>query len=265
MFTQQAKTIQRIGIFDSGIGGLTIAHAIAHLPVKELIYVADTAHLPYGEKTPSQIQAYTVPIVQFLLDKQADIVVIACHTACCAAYTTLTREFPQATFIDMIEGTVANALAQTRSNRIGVIGTQSTIDSHVYTQKLHEYNPEVHVVERACPQLVPLIEHDLHDHESIMHALKIYLSPLILRDIDTLILGCTHYILIQKLIQEIVGSQVTIVQAQQPVKKQMEQLVRDTNQSSAAAPINIYVTGQETQFINPYATIIDRPIQQITF
>lgn len=257
------RTIKCLGVFDSGIGGLTILNAIKSLGLEKYIYVADTAYLPYGQKTQKQIQDRCIHITRFLIDQGVDAIVIACHTACSAALQLLREQFPDMLFIDMIDGTVECAHIQTKNNTIGVIATQATVDTHVYTHKLHSKKNDLRVIERACPQLVPLIEENIFDIQNINHILKIYLTPLILRNIDTLIIGCTHYILIQDLIRQVVGSNVIIINAQQPTKRALEQLLPLDYLPTNNPDIKLYVTGKTELFYNPYATTLVHQPQQI--
>lgn len=187
-----------IGIFDSGIGGLTVAKAVHDLlPNESLIYFGDTAHLPYGDKSPELIKKYVLEIVDFLLQRQVKAVVIACNTASAVVYDYLRQTYPDVLFFEVIQPAVQQAIQYTKNQRIGVIGTKTTILSHVYLKKILDSLPSAFVVEKATPLLVPMIEEGwIHDKLS-KEIIEAYLSDTGFTHIDTLILGCTHYPLIR--------------------------------------------------------------------
>ncbi len=187
-----------IGIFDSGIGGLTVAKAVHDLlPNESLIYFGDTAHLPYGDKSPDLLKKYVTEIVDFLLQRQVKAIIIACNTASAVAYEFLKQNYSDVLFFEVIQPAVQEALKHTQNQRIGVIGTKTTIFSHVYLKKILDHLPSAFVVEKATPLLVPMIEEGwIHDKLS-KEIIEAYLSDTGFTHIDTLILGCTHYPLIR--------------------------------------------------------------------
>jgi len=188
-----------IGIFDSGIGGLTVAKALNDsLPNESLIYFGDTAHLPYGDKSPDLLKKYVLNIVNFLLNCKVKAMVIACNTASAVAYEYLKGLFPNLLLFEVIQPAVLEAIANTKNQRIGVIGTRTTILSHVYLKKILDQLPTAFVIEKATPLLVPMIEEGWIEDKLSKEIIEAYLSDTGFNHIDTLILGCTHYPLIRK-------------------------------------------------------------------
>src|SRR4051812_18620757 len=182
-----------IGIFDSGVGGLTVARQIHRvLPHEDLIYLGDTARVPYGTKSPSTVVRFACEDTQFLLQQNVKAVVVACNTCSAWALPMLERKFKVPIFGVIIPGAEA-ALKKTRSGRVGIIGTSATIRSKAYSNALLARSDDAEVFARACPLLVPLVEEGWVNHQVTMSILREYLTPLLRQRIDTLILGCTHY------------------------------------------------------------------------
>lgn len=201
-----------VGIYDSGLGGLTVFKEIAKLlPGEDLVYFGDTARVPYGSKSKETIIKYSLQIIRFLLKKKVKFIVIACNTASSNAYPEL-KNMIKVPLLDVIYPGIKFALSVTKNNRIGVIGTQATIDSDIYKNLILSLNKKTKVYQVACPLLVPLIEEN--KFKSDKNLLKIilteYLQDLV-NKIDTLILGCTHYPLIKNDIQKIFGLKVKLV------------------------------------------------------
>lgn len=200
-----------IGIFDSGIGGLTVARQIHELmPSEDLVYLGDTARVPYGTKSPSTVVRFACEDTQFLLQQNVKAVVVACNTCSAWAMPMLERKFKIPIFGVIVPGVLA-ALEKTRSGRIGVIGTSATIRSKAYTNGLLARSEEAAVVARACPLLVPLVEEGWLNHAVTASILHQYLQPLLRQKIDTLILGCTHYPLLKRAIRKVTGPRVALV------------------------------------------------------
>lgn len=200
-----------IGIFDSGVGGLTVAREIMRqLPNESLVYFGDTARVPYGSKSKDTILKYSRQIVRFLQTQKVKAIVIACNTASAFALSDLQKEC-DLPIIGVILPGAKTAVANTATGRIGVIGTDGTIRSQIYTRVIHEYNPDIVVFGKACPLFVPLVEEGwLHDTVTDEIA-KRYLSEFEDKDIDALILGCTHYPLLRSTIKNVMGDRVNLV------------------------------------------------------
>ncbi len=206
-----AKLEWPIGVFDSGIGGLTVVRQIRRvLPHEDIIYLGDTARVPYGTKSPSTVIRFACEDTQFLLRQNVKAVVVACNTASAWALPTLERTFEVPIFGVILPGARA-ALERTRNRRIGVIGTNATIRSQAYNKAILARDDSVKVFARACPLLVPLVEEGrLLDRVAAL-VLKEYLRPLVRHRIDTLVLGCTHYPLLSRAIQRVVGARIALV------------------------------------------------------
>ncbi|MAZ97052.1 MAG: glutamate racemase [Flavobacteriales bacterium] len=192
------KGVQKIGLFDSGLGGLTVLSALNKvLPGVPKVYYGDTLHLPYGDKSDRAIQGYSIKIVQFLKDQGCDLIVIACNSASASAGKELESRFPELTFINVIDP-VVDYLAQLGINRVGLLGTRATVRSEAYSLKLAQKNSEVALYALATPLLVPLIEDGFLGTGIDSDVLAHYLNDSTLDGIQALVPGCTHYPLLKK-------------------------------------------------------------------
>jgi glutamate racemase len=200
-----------IGIFDSGIGGLTVARAVKQtLPRRDIVYLGDTARTPYGNKTAKTVVKYALENTEFLIRQGAKIIVMACNTASSVAFEAVREEFDAPVF-EVISPAVEAALAASRKDAIGVIGTRATIRSGVYEKKIKAMRPDAGVHSAPCPLLVPLVEEGWLKKPETAMIVKKYLHPLKTRQIDTLILGCTHYPVLKDLIQRKIGKRVRVI------------------------------------------------------
>jgi glutamate racemase len=200
-----------IGVFDSGVGGMTVARAIEQLlPEYDLIYFGDLARSPYGSKSPETIIRYARQNTEFLISQGARLVVVACNSAASVASEILRQEFPHPLF-EVISPAAEQATAATLNNRIGVIGTRATVRSGIYNQKIQALSSECTVYSQACPLLVPLVEEGWLRQPETKRILRRYLAPLKQRQVDTLVLGCTHYPLLKELIQPRIGRKVKVI------------------------------------------------------
>lgn len=200
-----------IGIFDSGVGGLTVAREIMRqIPDEKFIYFGDTARVPYGSKSKETITRYSEEIVHFLEGQGVKAIVVACNTASAYALDEL-EKCTDVPIIGVVKPGARVAVQVTRNGRIGVIGTDGTIGSRIYSKYIKELMPQVNVIGKACPLFVPLVEEGMLKDPVTDEVARRYLNELIDRDIDTLILGCTHYPLIRSTLGKIMGEQVTLV------------------------------------------------------
>ncbi len=205
------KKTAPIGVFDSGVGGLTVAREIMrNLPKEDIVYFGDTARVPYGSKSKDNIIRYSRQIIHFLQTKGVKAIVIACNTASALALDTVKDEF-DIPIIGVVEPGARAALAVTENNKIGVIGTEATVRSSMYEKIIKGINPEVSVIGKACPLFVPLVEEGFKKHQVTDEIIDYYLASLKKSDIDALILGCTHYPLLRSKIKEYVGEKITLV------------------------------------------------------
>jgi glutamate racemase len=200
-----------IGIFDSGVGGLTVAREIHRvLPCEDLIYFGDTARVPYGTKSPSTVVRFACEDTQFLVQQNVKAVVVACNTCSAWALPMLEKKF-QVPIFGVIAPGVHEALKRSRNGRIGIVGTSATIRSNAYSLGVTARSESAKVFARACPLLVPLVEEGWTNHKVTREVLREYLGPLTRQRIDTLILGCTHYPLLKPAIRKVVGPRVALV------------------------------------------------------
>jgi len=214
-----------IGIFDSGVGGLTVLRELRrHLPDEELVYLGDTARVPYGTKSPQTVARYAREAAQFLVGQQVKLLVVACNTASAVAIEDLAT-LHKLPVIGVIEPGARGALAATRTGRIGVIGTEGTVRSRAYERALCAGDPAVKVFAAACPLFVPLAEEGWAEHQIARLAAAEYLAPLLREQIDTLVLGCTHYPLLKHTLQELVGSTVTLIDSAEETAKTVAALL----------------------------------------
>ncbi|MEO0091168.1 MAG: glutamate racemase [candidate division WOR-3 bacterium] len=202
-----------IGVFDSGIGGLTVVKALRKiLPYEEIVYFGDTARVPYGSKSPETITQFALQDAKFLLNRNVKMVIVACHSASSVALDELKRHF-NLPIIGVIEPGAKAAVKATRNKRIGVIGTQATILSGAYERAIRRLCQDVEVIAKPTPLFVALVEEGWYDNKIALEVAKLYLSPLIKEQIDTLLLGCTHYPLLKRAIQKVFPNKIRIVDA----------------------------------------------------
>jgi glutamate racemase len=223
-----------IGVFDSGIGGLSVANAISGcLPSESLVYFADTGRVPYGPRSRKEITDFSVEITQFLLDHQCKMIVVACNTATAAALESLRRQWPEIPFVGM-EPAVKPAAEATRSGKVGVLATLSTIRSERYAELMRRYAANVQVFENPCIGLVPLIEAGKLNDPETLSQLEEILTPMLAEQVDTLVLGCTHYPFLLPFLKSRVPADCKIIDPAPAVARQTAR--RLENLALAAAP-----------------------------
>ena len=218
-----------IGIFDSGIGGLTVANAIRKiLPNEQLIYFGDTAHMPYGDKSPEAVKFYSLKIAKFLLDKKCKVIVIACNTASAHAFHELIHFIgDQVPIINVIDPVVDLMVQKSNAQKIGVIGTKSTIRSDIYAMKFKAANPDIQVSSLATPLLAPMIEEGFFNNNISKTVINSYLSSSKLKKINSLILACTHYPLIKEEISAFYQGSVNIINTAEIVAQHVQHRLRE--------------------------------------
>ena len=223
-----------IGVFDSGVGGLTVVRALMErLPFEDIHYFGDTARVPYGVKSVETIAHYTTQIAEFLLEKQVKLLIIACNTMAAVA-SQVVRDLSPVPVLDVIEAGALNALAATRNRRIGVIGTPTTINSNAYGRAIHQVEPEARVVSQACALFVPLVEEGWLDHPVTRLTAQEYLKPVLAEHIDTLVLGCTHYPLLKPLLADVVGREIALVDSAEAMAERTAALLTELNLHTAS-------------------------------
>jgi len=238
----------RIGVFDSGIGGLTVLHDLLRLiPHTDMVYLGDCARLPYGTKSKKTVIRYSLQCAEFLVSKGIDIMVVACNTASAHAIPTLEKEFAMPVFGVIEAG--SQAAVKTGAERIGVIATPATIKSGAYETTLKKINPNLKIYIKACPLFVPLVEEGLFDDEVTEIVARRYFDSLINSDIQTLLLGCTHYPLMNGLLARIMGPDVTIVDSALSIASTIAGMVETRDRKSKSGIVEYYLTDISPRFI----------------
>lgn len=242
-----AKTVQSkpIGVFDSGIGGLTVVHALMKkLPHENIIYFGDTARVPYGPKSPRVVREYAAQDTEFLVSKNVKMIVVACNTVSSVALDVVQKHAKVPVVGVIVPGAKA-AVTASKKKRIGVIGTVGTITSNAYTNAIRQYDDAVSVIGQACPLFVPLAEEGWTEHKATELIARDYLFPLKLQKIDTLILGCTHYPILKNAIAKVFDNGVTLIDSGDATADEVRRILIETNllnPSRLKANIEFYVS-----------------------
>ncbi len=242
-----------LGVFDSGVGGLTVVRALRDLlPNESIVYLGDTARVPYGSKSPDTIRRFSMEDTQFLVSHGVKAVVVACNTATAHALPVLQATF-RVPVIGVLGPGVEATLADPSCERVGIIGTAGTIRSHAYQHEIAMRRPDIMIEARATPLLVPFVEEGWTDHPALKSVLREYLKPMLDKGIDTLVLGCTHYPLLVPVLKRMLGQKVRLVDSASTcaahVKASLEQggLLRTTK---GKPQLDIYLTDHSEQAEN---------------
>ncbi len=231
-----------IGIFDSGVGGLTVIARIREmLPNERVVYFGDTARVPYGTKSKETVTRFSVENVEFLMEHNVKFVIVACNTASSLSLEFLKRCF-KVPIIGVIEPGAREAVSVTRNNRIGVIGTHATVSSGAYEKAIKKISPKYSVFTTACPLFVPLVEEGWVDTDVTKVVTQIYLKPIKGRGIDTLILGCTHYPVLKNVLKKVMGNSIVLVDSAMEVTKEAKSIM------DASGLLNLSKRGGEHRF-----------------
>ena len=251
-----------VGVFDSGVGGLTVVREIMRqIPNEKIIYFGDTARVPYGSKSKDTVTRFSRQIVNFLQTHNVKTIVVACNTASAYALEELEKEI-DIPIIGVVKPGARVASEVTRNGKIGVIATTATISSHIYNQYIEEINPEVTIYEKACPLFVPLVEEGLWVDPVTDEIARRYLTEMIDLDIDTLILGCTHYPLIRSTLGRVMGENVTLVNPAYETAIQLKALLQEKGLLNEQPPklgenqYQFYVSDMAEKFQNFANSII---------
>ena len=236
-----------IGVFDSGVGGLSVLGAIRELmPEEEILYLGDQGHIPYGPRPMEQIRNFSEAITQFLLEQDAKIIVVACNTASAAALQFLRATFPDTPFVGM-EPAVKPAVEHTQTGRVGVLATPATFQGALYASVVERFANGVELFKNTCNGLVQQIEAGHLDGEETRQILEDALLPMLEKNIDTVVLGCTHYPYVIPLIERIVGKNVRVIDPAPAVARQVRRLLEAkgmTNPREARGSITLYTSGE---------------------
>jgi glutamate racemase len=260
------RSNEPIGVFDSGIGGLTVVAALQRLlPSENIFYLGDTARVPYGGKSRRTVERYSIEIGGLLLAERAKVIVVACNTASALAVPRMKEIFNVP-----VQGVVAPgaeaAAKSTRIGKVGVVGTRATISSGAYEHAIQGINPGIEVLSAACPLLVPLIEEGMFDDEVTRTMLARYLGPMLGAEIDTLVLGCTHYPLLKKAIAEVAGPGVTLVDSAENCAQAVKLLLAESDLSAAPrrlGSLSVALTDATEGFLRVAAHALDLEIGDV--
>ena len=261
------KSTDPIGVFDSGIGGLTVAAALqALLPSENIFYLGDTARVPYGGKSRRTVERYSIEIGGLLLAERAKIIVVACNTASALAVPRM-KEMFKVPVQGVVAPGAAAAVASTRKKIVGVIGTRATISSGAYEHAIHSLDAEIQVISVACPLLVPLIEEGMFEDKVTDLMLARYLAPLLAAGIDTLVLGCTHYPLLHEAIARTAGPGVKLVDSAENCALAVKDLLE---KNALSAPperlgkLDVALTDATERFLRTAAKALDLEIADVS-
>jgi glutamate racemase len=254
-----------IGVFDSGVGGLSVVRAIRHvLPHEDIVYLGDTARSPYGTKSPNTIVRFSCEDTQFLLHQHVKAVIVGCSTVSAWALPNLEKRFPVPVFGVILPG-VRAALEQTRTGRIGVIATNATVRSLAYSRTILAHCPTARVFEAGCRLLVPLVEEGWMDHRATRLILRDYLAPLRRHRIDTLLLACTHFPLLKDAIREVVGEKIALVDCASTcarfARERLEQMDLLCRQRKRPGFVQAFVTEEPDRFTSLAERFLGEPIR----
>lgn len=240
-----------IGIFDSGVGGLTVMHQLVEaLPAENFVYLGDTGRYPYGNKSPETVTRYSLENAAFLVDKGIKLLVVACNAASSVALDALRAECA-VPVIGVIDPGANAAAERTKCGRVGVIGTEVTIASGAYTRALRRLRPDLEIYTRACPLFVPLAEEGWTENEVAKATIALYLGSLAKSGIDTLILGCTHYPLLKTAIGEFLGKSVALVDSAEETAREVRETLRQTGarRGRGRGTMSFFVTDVPDRFV----------------
>ena len=250
-----------IGFFDSGIGGLTVLQQFVSLPIAQCIYVADTANMPYGNKSLTQIREYSEHIVRFLFEQGATTIIISCHTATALALNHLQKTFNNKNIIGVVDLVAQEAAQRTKNKRIGIIATKATIKSGAHKKSILHHNAHAAVFEQACPLLASAIELGTHTDEELDTLVLNYIQPLLNEKIDTLILGSTHYDVIKDTINRLTHTTLNLISANELI---LQKFILNTEKNNIIPAVHSYVTGNKDTFLNSAKKILTIHPEQIT-
>ena len=250
-----------IGIFDSGVGGLTVMREVVkQLPNEKIVYFGDTARVPYGSKSAKTIIHFSEQIIRFLKTKEVKAIVIACNTASALSLDAVRDEFDIPIIGVVVPGARA-AVSMSENKKVGVIGTEATVLSGMYTKVIHSMEPDMQVKEKACPLFVPLVEEGLRDHKVMGEIIEYYLESLKESDIDSIILGCTHYPLIRHSISRYLGESIKIVNPAYEAAKDLKNLLEEKDiandgTKTEGLQYQFYVSDEAEKFRNFANTVM---------
>ncbi|ADI02803.1 MAG TPA: glutamate racemase [Syntrophothermus lipocalidus] len=258
---------QPVGVFDSGVGGLTVVkEIIKRLPCENIIYIGDTANVPYGGKPPQELIRLGKNIIDFLINQGAKAVVAACNTSSSVSIPIL-RDMCPVPVIDVIVPGAANAAAVTRNGRVGVIATEATVKTGAYTRHIKALSPGISVYEVACPRFVPLVEQGVLEGDEVEEVANEYLQPLRRQGIDTLVIGCTHYPFLIPVIQKVMGKGVRLVDPAEETASRLRATLLERgldNPGTTSPQYRFFATGSSESFFRVGKLLPEIDIRKVT-
>ena len=257
---------QPIGVIDSGVGGLTVAKEVMRqLPNEKIIYLGDTARCPYGPRTRNEVKKFTWEMTSFLLEKKIKMLVIACNTATAAALDEIRKEL-NIPVIGVIYPGARAAIKRTKNYRVGIIGTVGTVKSGAYEKALKSLNSRLQVLSQACPKFVPLVESGQYNGTIAEKIVNESLKPLLNQYLDTLILGCTHYPLLEQLIKNVMGNEVNVISSGDETAREISAILQYNGilEESDDEPVHeFYTTGSRTIFSKIASEWLKMPVDNV--
>jgi glutamate racemase len=256
-----------IGVFDSGLGGLTVVRSIQReLPAEDIHYFGDIARLPYGIKSTKQIIQFSIQNTEFLLKTKIKALVVACNSSASASLQALRKNF-SLPIVDVITPAAQLAVDVSTAHQVAVIGTTATIESHAYKKEINSLDPKIHVIEKACPLLVPLVEAGWLEHPITLSVIREYLNSFLRPKTDTLILGCTHYPLLKKAIQRVAGGHVALIDSAPSTSKRLREVLERrellTERSGKKGKLKVYVSDLPRNFLGIGERFLGQKIRNI--
>ncbi|HVC48781.1 MAG TPA: glutamate racemase [Burkholderiales bacterium] len=262
----QEQKVNPIGVFDSGVGGLTVVRALMErLPFEDIIYFGDTARVPYGVKSVSTITTFATQIAEFLLNHQVKVLIIACNTIAAVA-AQVVQDLSSVPVLNVINAGARAAVNITHNNQIGILGTPATINSNAYIRAIHEVDNRIRVITQACPLFVPLVEEGWLDHPVTRMTALEYLKPVLAENIDTLVLGCTHYPLLKPILSEVAGKSVQLVDSAITISNETASLLtkhKIANLKSREPVYRFYVTDVPLRFQTIGERFLGRTLEHV--
>lgn len=252
-----------IGVFDSGLGGLSIVRELSSLlPRERVYYFADNLHLPYGPRPLQEVRRFATAIAGRLIQLPAKVVVVACNTASAAALRHLRAVFPHTPFVGM-EPAVKPAAAESRTRKVGVLATQATFQGELFESVVERFARGVEVIRQPCPGLAEFIENHRPDHPVLLPMLDKFVRPLVERGVDSIVLACTHYPLVRDAIQKVAGPEVRIIDPSPAIAKRTESVLAEAGllASEGEGGVGFHVSGERDAFAESASMILGRPIR----
>lgn len=255
-----------IGVFDSGLGGLTVVRELRReLPHEKVIYFGDIARLPYGIKSEKQIREFSKENTEFLIHRNVKAVVVACNSSSSAAFSFLKTHYPLP-IVDVIQPAASEAARVTKNRKVGVIATQATVNSSAYVRAVAKADKRIKVYSKACPLLVPFVEEGVLEGPLVQMVLTRYLSSLLKHKVDTLILGCTHYPMLRSAIQKVVGPKVKLIDSAPAAVRELKQILSHKSEirlSPKKGSLQVFVSDSPTNFLAIGTRFLGEPLNDV--